>query len=247
MIESKSDAEWTTIATAAKASGLPVRTVYNWVKAGALQARTEGHVTLVSLEDVRSRATQRKRLSPSEQPLATLTTMAEQPVTRSGTTSLTKASSPDATSLGPMRAANLASASAPNELTPKLMKVLIGRFEAGDSLPRIAAEFELPTGLALEARRQYELLVKADGVPNPESGFATQVRKRLELIDSESRARDEALEYRFDQVTAFIHGNYIQLAMEAASLAAVDELSRKVDDHSRQLLAVANPGAKSGG
>ena len=48
-------------------------------------------------------------------------------------------------------------------LTPELLAHLIRLIEQGLDLPTIVQELRLPTSLALEAKRQYDLLVAASG------------------------------------------------------------------------------------
>ena len=51
--------QWTTVREAAAATGLPPRTVYNWVKTGTLRAKTEGKTKLVDLHEVQRLAAER--------------------------------------------------------------------------------------------------------------------------------------------------------------------------------------------
>jgi hypothetical protein len=55
MSESIGNSEWVSVADAAGAARLPLRTVYNWVKSESIASRQRDGVTLVRLDEVMTR------------------------------------------------------------------------------------------------------------------------------------------------------------------------------------------------
>jgi len=133
------NSQWVSVNEAAAAARLPVRTVYNWVNSETVPSRKQDGVTLVCMEQVVARAQERAVVQPV---LPALLPPASAPATDAGRETTGEA------------------------LPPDLFAHVIRLIEQGIDLPAIVQELRLPTSLALEAKRQYDLLVAASGRPS---------------------------------------------------------------------------------
>ncbi len=188
MSTSGQDREWVSVAEAAEAANLPVRTVYNLVKTASIASRKQDGVALVRLTEVLAKARERAAAPSSVQTVPATRAMTGEPAPHAGNGA---------------GASTLALAT--QALPPDLLAHLIHRFEEGDGLPTIVEELRLPTEVVLEAHRQYELLVARSGQPSP--------RQRLEGLADACVSRINDLEERF----AAVERSQVELARGASA------------------------------
>jgi hypothetical protein len=132
------NSHWVSVNEAAAKAHVPVRTAYNWANSETIASRKQDGVTLVCLEEVLARAQERAAAQPA---LPALPPPARAPATDASAEAVREA------------------------LTPDLLAHFIRLFEQGGDLLEIVQDLRLPTELALEAKRQYEVLVAASGRP----------------------------------------------------------------------------------
>ena len=171
-------ADWMSIAKAASAARLPVRTIYNWVRSGSLESHKEAGATTVRLADVLAKAGEREAICLQPALLPAPIAGAEMPATDAG--------------MDAARCLELLPSKARYALAPELLAYLIRRFEEGTSLQNIVEQQRLPPELVVEARRQYDLLVAASGQP--------PLLARMAELEGQMKSHREAVELRLREI-----------------------------------------------
>ena len=170
MSESIGNSEWVPVAEAAGTASLPVRTVYNWVESESIESRQRDGVTVVRIDEVMARASERSAVSSGAPQLPALASPANEPAGDAGI---------DASPSPP----SISSAALPTDLFAHL----IGLLEKGMALQTIVRELHLSPELALEAKRQYDRLVAASGQPSLLEQFnsiAQRLEGRMDQLES---------------------------------------------------------------
>jgi len=168
---------WVPISEAAVETKLPVRTIYNWVKSGSVTSRKGDGVTSVLLAEVRAKARDRE-VAPSKPALLPAPSAGPQPpATDAGTDT--------------DRFLEVLPQEARSTVPLEILAYLIRLFEQGVALQDIVEQLRLPPLLAIEARRQYDLLVSASGRPS--------VLDRVSAAEEHMNRRLGAMEARISQ------------------------------------------------
>ena len=168
---------WVPIAEAATETGLPIRTIYNWVRSGSITSRKEDGTTSVLVAEVRARARERELTAPKPALLPAASAGTPVPAPDAGT---------DAT-----RFLELLPEESRCALPVEVLAYLIRLFEQGVPLQTVVEQLRLPPLQAIEARRQYDLLVNASGQPS--------VLERIRAMEEHMAYRLGAIEDRMNQ------------------------------------------------
>ena len=198
MSEAPEQSEWISVAEAASSAGLPVRTVYNWLRNGSIESQKQDGATCVRIADVLARAAERK--VPERKELPSSTTSLAVPTVEACITELPS-------------------------IPPDLLSHFIRLFEQGVPLPNIVEQMRIPPALAIEARRQYDLLVAASGQPSildRMNTIAERLERRLELLESTmeeiDRKHSTANQQFVDEVVLKLRPSLLRVEQQVAEL-----------------------------
>ena len=167
------DNKWVPIAQAATETGLPVRTIYNWVRSGSITSRKEDGTTSVLVTEVHEKARERELAAPKPALLPAASAGTQLPASAAGTATT--------------RCLEVLPQEARSALPIEVLAYLIRLFEQGVPLQSIVEELRLPPLLVIEGRRQYDLLVNASGQPNlleRVSAMEERIGRRLDAIET---------------------------------------------------------------
>jgi DNA-binding transcriptional MerR regulator len=169
--------KWVPVAEAAVETTLPVRTIYNWVNSGSITSRKDDGTTSVLLAEVRAKVRDREAAARKPALLPAASAGTQLPATNAGT---------DAG-----RFLEVLPQEARSAVPLEILAYLIRLFEQGVPLQSIVEQLRLPPLLAIEARRQYDLLVSASGRPT--------VLERVSAMEEHMDRRLGAMEARISQ------------------------------------------------
>jgi len=206
--------EWASIAEAARDEKVPLRTLYRWVKSGAVASKMEGGVTLVRLADVRARAGRGR---------------AETATPANGAaTAVANAGVPAGTTAGNGTVAGKAATVAVSP-SPELVARLFRLFDEGMALEAIVQREQLLPQTVLDAHRQFESLLAAGGRPSLGDRMAAHEEETTRrFVGLDGYFRGVASEFEFHAQRLSDGEKRIGVLGEKLQAAALEQLWQRV-------------------
>src|ERR1700682_4204304 len=196
--------EWASIAEAARDEKVPLRTLYRWVKSGAVASKMEGGVTLVRLPGV------------------------ARPGGRGASTAVPKAGVPAGTTAGNGTVAGKAATVAVSP-SPELVARLFRLFDEGMALEAVVKREQLLPQTVLDAHRQFESLLAAGGRPSLGDRMAAHEEETTRrFVGLDGYFRGVASEFEFHAQRLSDGEKRIGVRGEKLQAAALEQLWQRV-------------------